>query len=304
MTRPLPRLRRRRRPPQTRRIHPESPPTRFLPELLRRKLPRFDLYHRLLTISWAPFFAMIGLAYVAFNVVFAALYRLEPGAIADARPGSFADAFFFSVQTMATIGYGDMHPATAYANALVTIEVLLGLICFALATGLIFARFSRPTARVLFSQVAVISPFAGQRTLMLRVANQRNNRIVEATVSLNLARDEVTEEGLAIRRLYEMKPERSRSPLFSLTWTVMHVIDAASPFYGATAESLAAADAQLMVTIVGVDETLAQTVHARHSYRAADFRWNHRFADILTGSGGRIESVDYRRFHDTIAIGG
>ncbi|MGH6969022.1 MAG: ion channel, partial [Stellaceae bacterium] len=151
-----------------------------------RGLSRTDIYHSLLTVPWRGFFALLAGAYGLFNVVFALLYLLQGGSVANAKPHSFADAFFFSVQTMATIGYGDMHPATLYANILVTIEVLLGLTGFALATGLIFARFSRPTARVIFSDVAVISRYDGVPTLMFRAANQRRNRILEASVNLML----------------------------------------------------------------------------------------------------------------------
>ena len=269
----------------------------------RMILARFDLYHRLLTIGWAAFFALIAGAYFVFNMAFAALYLAGGGGIANARPGSFADAFFFSVQTMATIGYGDMHPATLYANLLVTVEVLLGLVGFALATGVIFARFSRPTARILFSRVAVVTTHDGQRMLMLRAANRRSNRILEAQVSLTLARDEVTAEGEAFRRQHDLAPERGRSALFSLTWTVMHAITGRSPLVNATHESLLAAEAELIVTIVGTDETLSQLVHARHVYRAADIRWDHRFADILLRGQGGFRMVDYHRFHDTIETG-
>jgi inward rectifier potassium channel len=298
------RPRRRKRRPQPRRIYASAAAARHLPATPRRGPPWFDLYHRLLTIGWGAFFALVAVAYVAFNLFFAALYSLQHGSITAVRPGSTADEFFFSVQTMATIGYGDMHPVTLYANVLVTIEVLLGLICFALVTGLVFARISRPTARVLFSRVAAVSRFAGKPTLMLRVANRRTNRIVEATVTLTLARDEVTEEGVAIRRFYELKPERSRTSLFSLTWTVMHVIDATSPLHGTTPESLAAVAAELIVTIIGLDETVSQTVHARHAYGAADIQWGRRFADILSRDADAIETVDYRRFHDTVAADG
>jgi inward rectifier potassium channel len=287
------------RPRRRRRIHA---PARGIPRVGRAIL-RPDLYHHLLTVGWSGFFAIIAAAYVAFNLGFAALYLLERGSIANTGAGSFADAFFFSIQTMATIGYGDMRPATLYANILVAIEVLLGLMGFALATGIIFARFSRPTARVLFSRVGVITRHDGRQTLMFRVANQRANLILEAQVGLTLARNEVTQERLEMRRFYELKPERSRSPLFSLTWTVMHVIDEASPLHGATPEVLAASGAAVIVTIIGIDETMAQTIHARHTYRAQDVRWGQRFADILSRAGDDDAVVDYDRFHDTVAAG-
>ncbi len=297
MSRPA-RPRRRRRRGQPGRI---GAPERGIPRSAGRAIVRPDLYYRLLTIGWSGFFAGIATAYVTFNLVFAGLYLLETGSIANARPGSFADAFFFSVQTMATVGFGDMRPATFYANMLVTIEVLLGLTGFALATGLIFTRFSRPIARVMFSRVGVITRHDGRRTLMFRVANQRANLILEAQVGLTLARNEITRERVEMRRFYELKPEHNRSPLFTLTWTVMHVIDEASPLHGATPDTLAAAGAAFIVTITGLDETLAQTIHARHVYRPADLRWDQRFADILSRGEDDDAIVDYDRFHDTIA---
>jgi inward rectifier potassium channel len=268
--------------------------------LYRRLFAANDLYHRLLTVPWVGFFALLTVAYGAFNSIFALLYLLQPGSIANAQD-DFADEFFFSVQTMATIGYGEMRPATLYANILVSIEVLLGLTAFALATGVIFARVSRPTARVLFSAVAVVTRQDGRLTLMFRAANQRTNRILEAQVTLTYARDEVTAEGQELRRWHELKVERAHSPLFSLSWSVMHVIDEASPLHGATPESLRAEGGELIVTIVGLDETLAQTIHTRHLYRRRDILFGRRFADILTRGEDGAQTVDYRRFHDTVA---
>jgi inward rectifier potassium channel len=287
---------RRRRPPRPRRIQP--PPQ--VP-LLRRLMTPNDLYHRLLTIPWSGFFGLLTLAYGAFNAVFAALYLLQAGSIANVQRG-FADAFFFSVQTMATIGYGEMRPVTLYANVLVTIEVLLGLMGFALATGVIFARVSRPTARVLFSKIAVVTQYDGRPTLMFRAANQRTNRILQAQASLSLARNEMSAEGYEMRRFHELRVERAGTPLFSLSWTVMHVIDEeTSPLHGATPESLAERDVELIATLVGYDETLAQIIRARHSFRASEILFGRRFADILTRDADGVQTVDYRRFHDTLA---
>jgi inward rectifier potassium channel len=265
---------------------------------LRRWIRLEDPYHRLLTIPWSAFFGLIALAYGAFNAFFAALYLAQDRAIAN-TDGTFANAFFFSVQTMATIGYGEMRPATLYANVVVSVEVLLGLVGFALATGVIFARFSRPTARILFSDVAVVTRHDGHPTLMFRAANQRRNRILEAEVTLTLARNETTAEGGWIRRLRELPVERRRSPLFQLSWTVMHVIRAESPLQGASPEELAVQEAELIATIVGIDETLSQTVYARHSYGAGEILYGRRFADILSrGDGERM--IDFGRFHDTV----
>jgi len=259
-----------------------------------------DFYHHLLTVSPWTLFLILVVAYVAFNLVFAALYALQPGGVANAAPGSFMDAFFFSVQTMATIGYGDMHPATVYANLLVTAEVLLGMTGLALATGLVFARFSRPTARVMFSSVAVVTDHDGVPSLMFRAANQRRNQILEAQVSVMLLRDEINAEGVEMRRFHDMAVARPRTPMFALTWTVIHPIDPSSPLCGESRESLLRTHAQIIVSISGLDETFSQTIHARHTYEAADIRWNHRLADILTLAEDGHRQIDYRRFHDTV----
>ena len=270
--------------PQVRRLH-------------YRDIGTLDLYHSLLTIGWTGFFGLIALAYAVFNVCFALLYLLA-GGIANARPGAFADAFFFSVQTMATIGYGQMYPQSLAANVLVSVEVLLGMSGLALATGLIFARFSRPTARVIFSHVAVVAPYDGVPTLMFRAANQRRNQIIEAQVNVSLLRDERSGEGHDMRRFHDLRLLRARTPMFSLTWTVMHPIDRDSPLYGCTPESLRGSTAEIVVTLIGIDGTFAQTVHARHTYAAGEIVWNRRFVEILSRAEDGARVVDYRHFHE------
>jgi inward rectifier potassium channel len=265
---------------------------------------RTDLYHALLTTGWAGFFALLAACYGVFNLVFAFLYRLQDGSIFNAKPDSFADAFFFSVQTMATIGYGDMHPATLYANLLVTIEVLFGMTGFALATGLIFARFSRPTARIMFSRNAVITTYDGRPMLMFRAANQRRNRILEAQANLMLVQNEWTKEGSVMRRFYDLKVTRSHNPTFALTWTVMHPIDDVSPLKGVTHESLKEREAEIVATLFGVDESFSQTVHARHGYAVDHIRWGWRFADIIGRTPQGRLTVDYDKFHDIEKGGG
>lgn len=261
-----------------------------------------DLYYFALRVSWSRFLLGVVVLYGAANAVFALVYMLPGHAIANARPGSFDDAFFFSIQTMATVGYGQMWPQTLYANIVVTVESAVGLMFLAVVTGLVFARFSRPTARILFSRVAVIAPYNGVPALTVRLANQRRNQILQAEVDLALLRDELTEEGEMIRRFYDLQLARHRSPVFALTFTVMHRIDAESPLYGATAASLQAQNAELVVTASGIDETIAQRVHARTSYLSDEILWDHRFADLFgwTEDGRRV--IDYRRFHDTIPL--
>jgi inward rectifier potassium channel len=262
-----------------------------------------DLYHRILTIGWLTFFGLWSAFYIAANVIFGALYLLQPGSVAKAHAGSFIDAFFFSVQTMATIGYGVMSPATFYANLLMTLETAVGLMIIALTTGLVFARFSRPTARVLFSSVAVVGPYNGVQTLSIRIANQRQNQMLVAEVSMTLVRDETSEEGELTRRFYDLALVRDRSPVFALTFRVMHTIDADSPLYGMTYEKLAEQHAEIVVIAGGIDETLVQPVSARTSYLPHEILWAHRFVDIFGWTEDGRRAIDYGRFHDTVRIG-
>ena len=258
-----------------------------------------DAYHRLLTMPWHRFFALVLLGYLFVNGCFALGYYGLGDAIENAVPGSFLDVFFFSVQTLATIGYGKMAPHTLGANILVTLEALLGMIGLAVTTGLVFARFSRPTARVLFSRVAVVTRWEGTPSLMFRMANARGNQIVEARLKLTLIRSETTAEGQSVRRLHDLRLLRSEHAAFALTWTAIHPIDAASPLRGADAESLRASMADFVVSLTGIDEGLSQTIHARHGYRPEDLRFGVRFADILTDVQGESR-IDYTRFHDVV----
>ena len=261
-----------------------------------------DYYHLLLTLDWPQFLVLTLVSYVATNSLFALLYLAGGDCIKNARPGSFLDAFFFSVQTMATIGYGAMYPSTDYANLLVAIEALVGLLGVAMATGLMFARFSRPTARVLFSRVAVIAPHNGMPALMLRVANERRNQILEAQVGASLLRDEVTAEGHFMRRFYDLKLLRSQTRSFALSWMVIHEIDEDSPLYGVTPESMAQTETDIVVTITGIDETASQTIHARHYYMTEEILWNMRFVDIFTKKSDGRRMLDFNRFHDVTPV--
>jgi len=261
---------------------------------------RQDLYHHALTLNWWQFVLVATVFYLVANVAFAALYFAQPGSIANASPGSFADAFFFSVETFATVGYGVLAPATTYANWVMTLETLVGLMTVALTTGLLFARVSRPTALVLFSRVAVITQHDGQLCLMIRLGNERTSQIVDAQVSVNLLRNETTREGRFMRRFHDLKLVRARTPVFALSFTAVHVIDAASPLHGMTAEGLAQAEVELLVTVIGIDETSGQTVHARTSYTADEIRIGHRYADVFGQTADGRRAIDYARFHDTV----
>jgi len=257
-----------------------------------------DLYHHLLTLQWPTFLLGLSGVYLGLNVLFALLYQLGDGAIANARPGVFVDSFFFSVETLSTIGYGQMSPATLYGNIVMTVEAMFGLALIAVAAGLMFARFSRPTARVMFSKIAVVTDYNGVPTLTLRLANERRNQILEAQVSVALVRDEHTTEGEWIRRFYDLQLARQRSSIFAMTFTVMHPIDATSPLWNETPSSLTAQGAEIVVTVTGLDETLSQPVHARTSYLVHEVLWGHRFTDVFTQTQDGRLAIDYRRFHD------
>jgi inward rectifier potassium channel len=261
-----------------------------------------DFYHGVLTVSWPLFFLELLAAFIAVNLIFATLYVGDPGGIANARPGSFTDAFFFSVQTLGTLGYGVMAPKTLWANLLVTVESFSGILTIALFTGIIFARFSRPQARVIFSKVAVVTTFDGVPTLMFRAANQRGNSILDAEVHVSLASQYTTREGVNIRRFQELKLVRPRNPLFALSWTIMHALDETSPMYGLGLAEMLERDMELVVMLSGTDETINDRIYARNSYMAEEILWHRRFVDVLsiTPSGQRM--VDLHHFHDTREI--
>ena len=259
---------------------------------------RRDLYHWFQRLPWSGVLGLCAGGYLAVNLVFSLLYLADPGGIANAAPGSFWDAFFFSVQTMATIGYGAMFPKSFYVNLVVTLETVVGLLTFALTTGLLFSRFSRPSARVRFSAVAVVTVHDGVPTLMFRMANERRNVILQAEVRVTLLRTERAREGTEMRRQRDLALVRRHSSFFGLSWAVMHPIDDLSPLAGETPESLAGSDTELVVLLAGVDETLSQTVYARHGYGAADILWDRRFVDILERMPDGRTVVDMGRFND------
>lgn len=260
-----------------------------------------DLYHYLLRTSWATAIGWVALLFGALNLVFGAGFWLLGGV---ANAGTFADCFFFSVQTLATIGYGAMYPQGLGAEVLMTVEALVGLLMSAMMTGLAFAKFARPTSRVLWSKICVISDRDGVPTMMFRVANERMNHIVEANIRVAVLRVEVTKEGEKLRKVTDMDLLRSSTPAFILSWTVMHQIIPGSPLYGLTPEQIAAAQSEFVLTLTGLDETLMQTIHSRTSYLPSELRWGARFDDLLgkvAADGRRI--VDYTKFHESLPAG-
>lgn len=273
-------------------------------DAVRRGTPnalRKDLYFYLMEGSWTRFFIVVVVAYFFINVVFAGLFLLEPASVSNLQTGSFLEAFAFSVQTMSTIGYGGMAPATPYGHALVTIEAFIGLMGVALATGLLFAKVSRPVSSVLFSKVLVVTTRHGRPNLHFRLGNARGNDITEASIRVSVAKDEVSPEGHRLRRLYDLKLERNTSPMFILSWSVFHVIDEESPLHGLTHQQLLEQDVSVIASMMGHDSTYAQSTHARHVYAPEDFRFGEHFVDVISRlDDGRL-LVDYTHFHDTVA---
>jgi inward rectifier potassium channel len=259
-----------------------------------------DAYHWLLALpNWA-FLSVLAAVFVSVNGIFAGLYMLDPAGVVGARPGNFLDAFFFSAQTLGSVGYGAMWPRSAWANAVATFEIFAGLFNLGIATGLLFARISKPTARIMFTRRAVVAPFDGVPTLMFRAANQRRNLVVEAEVSVTMIHNITTKEGQELRRFDELAVLRSKTPIFSLTWQVMHRIDESSPLFGQTAESLRARQVEILVVMKGLDETFASTIHTRMSYAPHEIVWGRRLADVFVNLPGGRRAIDFRRFHDIV----
>jgi inward rectifier potassium channel len=261
-----------------------------------------DLYHFLLQASWARVMGLVASAYLGINTLFAGVYLAGNDCITGAQPGSFSDAFFFSVQTFSTIGYGTMSPRNTFASVVVTFEAFIGLVMVAMATGLMFSKFSRPTARVLFSDRMVIAPRNGKPTLMLRMANERGNDIIEASFRVTVLKAETSSEGEKMRRMHEVKLVRGDTPLFTLTFQALHVIDEESPLHGLTPETLGAGEMRFIVTVTGLDATFATTIHARRIYQADEVVWNARFADVLSNRPDGQLQLDYTKFHDVVPL--
>jgi inward rectifier potassium channel len=256
-------------------------------------------YHALVTISWPRFYGIVLAAYLVTNLLFAGAYMAcGPGALqgADPRQSAFASAFFFSVQTVATIGYGRISPEGIAANVLVAVEAVIGLMGFALATGLAFARFSQPSAKILFSRQAVIAPYAGATGFMFRIANEREKQLVDIRVEVVFTRKE-QKDGAWMRRFYQLPLERDNVMLFPLHWVIVHPIKESSPLFGVTHGELTASDAEVLILLKGYDETSAQQVHSRSSYKPEEIVVGARFKDMFVPDS-RVVSVDLRKIHD------
>ncbi len=274
-------------------------------EIITRGMSRAvfqDLFHFFMTVSWPQLFATFAAFFLGFDTLFGFLYYLVPGCIANLSPPGFAGAFFFSVETLATVGYGDMHPQTLYGHSVAMIEIFVGLMSLAVITGIIFARFSRPRARFIFTKNLVVRPLDGRITLLIRAANLRQNVVQDASARLYMLRDEVTQEGFRIRRVIDLPLLRSQHPMFVLGWTMMHSIDESSPLYLETAQSLEKSDAAFVLSMSGTDESTGQTLTARANYSHGDIRWGATFHDILEEAPDGTLHLDFTKFNQVDAL--
>ena len=260
--------------------------------------PFGDAFHYLMRASWPIFCLAFSAYYLLVNAIFAAIYFWDLQGIENARPGAFSDAFMFSVQTIATIGYGHLLPRSPFVNAVVVFESMASFLGLSLWTGLAFSRFSRPTARVMFTKNAVITADNGIPTLMFRVANGRGNRIVDASITVTLLKTEINAEGVQWRRQIDLKLVRARSAVFALTWTVQHRIDADSPLAGLDAPQIAALAPQLVVSLIGIDDTFGQPIHAMQYYEAANLLKGKHFVDIARVAPDGHPVIDFTMFDD------
>jgi inward rectifier potassium channel len=259
-----------------------------------------DAYHAFLRITWRAALAGIVVFYLGLNALFALAFMLSDG-VANAAQGSFVDAYYFSIQTMGTIGYGAMYPTGTAANVLVILESVSGLLITAVVTGLVFAKFSHPTARLVFCHSAVISPMNGVPTLMFRVGNERSNQIIDAHIRVVLMRTELTQEGTTFYRMYDLTLARERALALSRSMTVMHPITEQSPLFGQTPEMLRAAEVEIHISVMGLDDTSLQPVHAQSVYSDGAIVWGARLADVLSEEANGDVVLDLHKFHEIVS---
>jgi inward rectifier potassium channel len=259
-----------------------------------------SVYHSLITTTWPRFLGWVVVFFLSMNTLFGIAYAAcGPGQLAGTTAvgwgDRFVESFFFSVQTFATIGYGAIHPVGLTAHILVTIESLVGLLGFALATGILFARFSRPTAKILFSEAAVVAPYRGVTAFELRIVNARSSQLIEVEARVMLSR--LRADGSGHRELLPLTLERDRVTFFPLAWTIVHPIDEASPLWGMSEEDLHAVDGEFLILLKAIDETFSETVHARSSYKADEVVWGATFQSLFNPPRDGVLSIDVGRLH-------
>jgi inward rectifier potassium channel len=276
-------------------------------EFKKKGVSRFDIrdpYHLAVALTWPQFSAALLVFYLLVNVAFATFFWLVPGSVANARPYSFPDAFFFSIETLATVGYGEMYPATPYGHVIAASEIVCGLGFTAILTGLTFVRFSRPRAKFVFASNLVVATHNGKPTLMLRVGNGRANILLDAITKLNVLLSVTTAEGKLFRSAQELRLERTHLPVFPLTWTLMHVMDERSPLYGYDAAQLASVRAQVFVTLEALDPTLATLVYEIRSYAPEDICFGMRYVDVITTEADGTPVADLTKIGEMEPDGG
>ena len=288
----------RRRPRRSRSRVRDLGGRRIIAEGLERNVWT-DLYVNAMTVSWPAFVAALAVAFVALNFVFALIYDLERAPIANAREGNLADLFFFSVETTSTVGYGDMHPQTIYGHLVATAENFTGLLLLAMMTGLVFARFSRPRARIIFAKYPVVSRYNGEPTLIFRMANARSNFITEATAKLWMLNPTVSQEGNRMVGFERLRLLKSENPTFALSWTLFHPIDDSSPLFGKDEDALSARGINFVVSIVGFDEASGQIVRARDVFTAQDVLFGHEYVDFVWVDEQGLRHIDYAKIDAT-----
>jgi inward rectifier potassium channel len=268
-------------------------------KLNRRHWEWRDTYHWLLTLNWPQFSAFVFGMYLAINVLFSCCYYSRPQCVAGMNPYSWANCFFFSVETLATVGYGHMYPDSPFGHLAATVEIIVGMFGMAIITGLIFIRFSRPIARLVFSDGLVLAPFDGKPALIFRVANLRDQAMAEAEFRLMLNRDEHVKEGESLRRFYPLTLQFDRVILFPAIITIRHIIDENSPLHGKSLADIESEETWFMASVVCIDTVIPAPVQSHHTYTFKDIRAGHKFAEVYHEIADDAYTVDYSRIHTT-----
>jgi inward rectifier potassium channel len=247
-------------------------------------ISRFDLrdpYHVAVTLTWPQFLLTLLGVYLSVNLLFAALYTAVPGSVVNAGHGNFADAFFFSFETLATVGYGEMYPGNLFGHIVACAEITSGVAFTAILTGLTFVRFSRPKSKFVIADKMVVARYNGTPTLMLRIGNGRPGLIADVHAQLNVLLSETSLEGTMFRHSHTLKLIRSQLPILPLAWTVMHPIDESSPIYGMDSAQLVQSDARLFLSLEARDPSITALVYELRNFQPQDVAFGMRYADAV-----------------------